>query len=134
MKRVMSLGKKYKLNPWCLGPYEILKHVRSVSYALELPIELARVYPMIHESVIKKCTRHPLVILALEVLGVYVNLSNEEVLDEISHRQVKRLKNKEIIFVKVLWWNRLVETFTWEAKTDMMSCYPYLIPSTPIQI
>ena len=37
------------------------------------------------------------------------NLSFEEVPVQIIHRQVKKLINKEVVSVKVLWKNHLVE-------------------------
>ncbi|WMV41079.1 hypothetical protein MTR67_034464 [Solanum verrucosum] len=48
-------------------------------------------------------------------------------------RQVKRLKNKEVSSVKVLWSNNLVEGATWEDEAEMKSRYPHLFPSSPIQ-
>ncbi|MBA0777549.1 hypothetical protein Gotri_005559, partial [Gossypium trilobum] len=39
-KKVIRFGRKGKLNPRFIGPYRILKHVRSVTYQLELPPEL----------------------------------------------------------------------------------------------
>nr|AAT38739.2 Integrase core domain containing protein [Solanum demissum] len=54
-------------------------------------------------------------------LGVDENLSYKEVPIEILDRQVKRLKNKEVASVKVLWRNHLVEGATWEAEVDMKS-------------
>ena len=49
------------------------------------------------------------------------NLSNEEVSVQILDRQVKKLRNKELVSVKVLWKNHLLEGATWEAETDMKS-------------
>ncbi|WMV08157.1 hypothetical protein MTR67_001542 [Solanum verrucosum] len=66
-------------------------------------------------------------------LGVGESLSYEEVLVEILDLQVKRLRNKEVASMKVLWRNHFVEVATWEAEADMKSRYPYLFPSTPIQ-
>ncbi|WMV54862.1 hypothetical protein MTR67_048247 [Solanum verrucosum] len=51
----------------------------------------------------------------------------------ILDRQVKRLRNKEIASIKVLWRNNLVKGATWEAEADMKSRYPHFFPSTPIQ-
>ncbi|WP_368859991.1 hypothetical protein [Microbacterium sp. C7(2022)] len=34
-------------------------------------------------------------------------------------RQVKRLRNKDIPSVKVLWKNQQAESATWEAEADM---------------
>ena len=68
-------------------------------------------------------------ILPLDGLGVNEYLSYEEVPVEILDRQVKRLRNKEIATVKVLWRNHVIEGTTWEAEADMRSRYPYLFSS-----
>ena len=62
-------------------------------------------------------------------LGVNENLSYEEVPVEILDHQVKRLRNKEVANMKVLWHNLLDEVTKWEAKTDMRSRYPHLFCS-----
>ncbi|KAH0639227.1 hypothetical protein KY285_035813 [Solanum tuberosum] len=107
MKGVMRFGKKGKLSPRYVGPYEILKRVG------------------------KKCIGDPVSIPPLEGLGVNENLSYAEVPVQILDRQVKKLRNKEVASVKVLWKNHLVEGATWEAEADMKSRYPHLFPPTP---
>ena len=57
-------------------------------------------------------------------------MTYEEVPVEILDRQVKRLRNKEIASVKVLWRNQKVESATWEAEDDMKKRYPHLFSST----
>ncbi|XP_015167327.1 uncharacterized protein [Solanum tuberosum] len=99
----MRFGKKGKLSPWYVGPYEILKRVGKVAYELKLPIELAPIQPVFHISMLKKCIGDPVSILHLEGLGV-----TEEVPVEILNRHVKKLRNKEAASVKVLWRNHLV--------------------------
>jgi len=133
MKGVMRFDRKGKLSPRYVGPYEILKRVGKVAYELKLPIELAPVHPVFHISMLKKCIGDPVSILPLEGLGVNENLSYEEVPVEILDRQVKKLRNKEVASVKVLWRNHLVEGATWEAEADMKSRYPHLFPPTPSQ-
>jgi len=133
MKGVMRFGKKGKLRPRYVGPYEILKRVEKVAYELKLPIELAPVHPVFHISMLKKCIGDPVSILPLEGLGVNENLSYEEVPVKILDHQVKKLRNKEVASVKVLWRNHLVEGATWEAEADMKSRYPHLFPPTPSQ-
>ncbi|WMV24744.1 hypothetical protein MTR67_018129 [Solanum verrucosum] len=86
---------------------------------------MASVHPFFHASMLKTS------IVPLECLGVEENLSYEKVPVEILDRQVKKLKNKEVASVKVLWRNQLVECATWEAEDDMISRYPHLFPSTP---
>ncbi|WMV24817.1 hypothetical protein MTR67_018202 [Solanum verrucosum] len=112
MKGVMKFGKKGKLSPRYVGPYEILKRVEKVAYELKLPIKLAPVHPVFHIFMLKKCIGNPMSIVPLEGLGVNENLSYEKVSGEILDCQVKKLRNKEVASVKVLWRNHLVEGVT----------------------
>ena len=91
---------------------------------MKLPSELASVHPVFHVSMLKKCIDDPKSILPFEGLGAKDNLSFEEVLDQILDGQVKNLRNKEVVSVKVLWKNNLIEGTTWEAEADMKSRYP----------
>ncbi|TMX04373.1 hypothetical protein EJD97_009109 [Solanum chilense] len=67
-------------------------------------------------------------ILPIKVLGVDENLSYKEVSVEILDRQVKKLRNKEMDSVKVIWTNHLFEGATQEAEVDMKSRNPHLFP------
>jgi len=130
-KGVIRFDKKGKLSPRYVGPYQILKHVGKVAYELDLPNKLAPIHPVFHVSMLKKCIGDLVSIIPLEGLGVHESLSYEDVPVKILNRQVKRLRNKEIASVKVLWRNHLVEGATWEAEADMKSRYPHFFPSTP---
>ena len=96
-----------------------------------MPNDLASVHPIFHVSVLNKCVGDPTSIVPLECLGVKENLSYEEAPVEILDRQVKKLRNKEVASVKVLWRNHLVDGATWEVESDIMSRYPHLLPSAP---
>ena len=50
----MRFGRKGKLSPRYVGPYEILQCVGEVPYDLALPAELASVHPFFHVSLLKK--------------------------------------------------------------------------------
>ena len=102
MKGVVRFGYKGKLSPHYVGPYEILQRIAKVAYELKLPSELASVHPVFHVSMLKKCICDPVSILPIEGLGVEDNLSYEEVLVQILYRKVKKLRNKEVVSVKVL--------------------------------
>ncbi|WMV08643.1 hypothetical protein MTR67_002028 [Solanum verrucosum] len=41
MKGVMRFGKKWKLSPHYVGPYQILRRIDKVAYELELPSALS---------------------------------------------------------------------------------------------
>ncbi|XP_069150676.1 uncharacterized protein [Solanum lycopersicum] len=125
----MRFGRKGMLIPRYVGSYEILQRVGEVAYELALPAELASVHLVFHVSMLKKFVSDPPSILPVEGLEVDEILSNEEVPVEILDRHVKRLRNKEIATVKVLWRNHLVEGSTWEAEADIRSRYPNLFSS-----
>ena len=54
MKGVMRFGKKGKLSPKFIGPYEILARVGKVAYRLDLPNNLERVHNVFHVSQLRR--------------------------------------------------------------------------------
>ena len=100
-----------------------------MAYELKLPVELAAMYHVFHISLLKKCVGDPTSILPLESVAVKGSLSYEDVPVEILDRQVRRLRNKEVASVKVLWMSQSVEGATWEAEADKQAKYPHLFPS-----
>ncbi|GKC98924.1 hypothetical protein Tco_1169199, partial [Tanacetum coccineum] len=69
-KGVVCFGKRGKLNPRYVRPFKVLKKVGVVSYKLELPQELSRVYNTFHVSNLKKCYSDDLLAVPLEGLHV----------------------------------------------------------------
>ena len=65
MKGVMRFGKKGKLNPHYVVPYEILKRVGSVSYEWRFQNHLTMINLVFQVSMIKKCIGDPVGILPL---------------------------------------------------------------------
>ncbi|XP_049351873.1 uncharacterized protein LOC125816323 [Solanum verrucosum] len=129
MKGVMRFGKKGKLSPRYIGPYKIIRRVGQVAYELELPQELSTVHPVFHVSMLRKCIGDPSRITPTEDVHVTEDLTYEEVPITILDRQFKKLRNKEVASVKVLWRNQQVEEVTWEAEEAMKSKYPHLFQS-----
>ncbi|XP_010318646.1 uncharacterized protein [Solanum lycopersicum] len=115
---VMIFGKKGKLSYRYVGSNEIMKQVGKVAYELKLPSELDLVYAVFHVSMLKKCVGDLVSTLPIEGLEVNENLSYEEVPVEILDRQVKKLRNNEVVSIKVLWRNHLVKEATWEAEAN----------------
>ncbi|XP_070055256.1 uncharacterized protein [Nicotiana tomentosiformis] len=54
MKGVIRFGKKGKLSPWYIGPFEILERIEEVAYKLALPPSLDAVHPEFHVSMLLK--------------------------------------------------------------------------------
>ncbi|GKB51670.1 hypothetical protein Tco_0902423 [Tanacetum coccineum] len=101
-KWVIGFGKREKLNPRYIGPFKILAKVGTLTYRLELPEQLSRVYSIFHVSNLKKCfVDEPLAILLDEIqIDDKLNFIKEPV--EIMDREVKRLKQSRIPIMKVL--------------------------------
>ena len=68
-----------------------------------MPAELAPVHPAFHIPLFKKCMGDPASVVPLESVAVKDSLSYEDVPVEILDCQVRRLTNKEVALVKVLW-------------------------------
>ena len=54
MKGVMRFGKRGKLSPRYIGPFEVLKRVGEVAYELGCPPALSGVHPVFHVSMLKR--------------------------------------------------------------------------------
>lgn len=76
-----------------------------VAYELEFSLKMSMVHLVFYISMLRKFVGDSSSIVSLEDVNVEVNLTYEEVLVEILDRQVKKLRNKEVAFVKVLWRN-----------------------------
>ena len=70
---------------------------------------MTSVKTVLHVSMLNKCLGDPASILRFEGLGFEENLFYEEILVENLDSQVKKLRNKEVAKIKVLWRNHLVE-------------------------
>ncbi|XP_069155671.1 uncharacterized protein [Solanum lycopersicum] len=103
-----------------------MKRVGNVAYKLELPGKLAAMHPIFHISLLKKCASGQTCIVPLESVLVKNSIFYEDVPVDISDRQFKRLRNKEVASVKVLWMSQSVEEATWEGEEAMIAMYPYI--------
>ena len=56
---VVRFGKRGKLSPRFIGPFEILKRVGTVAYRLVLPPTMSGVHEVFHVSMLRKYTPDP---------------------------------------------------------------------------
>ncbi|KAL5563735.1 hypothetical protein UlMin_033482 [Ulmus minor] len=112
MKGVMRFGKRGKLSPRYIGPFEILEKVGRVAYRLALPLDLSSVHNVFRVSMLKKYVPDPTHVLEHEPIEVHEDLTYEEQPVQILDRKEKTLRNKAIPLVKVLWRNHKVEEAT----------------------
>ncbi|KAD2805491.1 hypothetical protein E3N88_38868 [Mikania micrantha] len=129
-KGVIRFGKRGKLNPRYIGPFEILKRIGPVAYQLNLPAELDGVHNVFHVSNLKKCLSDETLIVPLDEIQVDEQLRFVEEPVEIMDREVKQLKQSKIPIVKVRWNSKRGPEFTWEREDQMMRKYPHLFKQT----
>ena len=53
-KGVIRFGKRDKLSPRYIGPYQIIERIGPVAYKLNLPDELSRIHNVFHVSMLRK--------------------------------------------------------------------------------
>ena len=53
-RKILQFGKKGKLSPRFIGPYEILEQIGPVAYRLPLPPELAKLHNVFHVSMLRR--------------------------------------------------------------------------------
>ncbi|XP_016752773.1 uncharacterized protein [Gossypium hirsutum] len=85
------------------GVAEILKRVGPVTYQLDLPPELGRIHNVFHVSMLRRYRLDPSHIVLVEKIEVRPDLTFENEPVQILDRDVKVLRRKSILLVKVLW-------------------------------
>ncbi|GJS37816.1 hypothetical protein Tco_0536198 [Tanacetum coccineum] len=123
-KGVVYFGKKGKLAPRYVGPFEILERIGLVSYRLRLPEELNSVHDTFHVLNIKKCLANASLHVPLDEIKVDKTLHFVEEPIEIMDREIRKLKHREIAFVKVRWNSKHGPEFIWEHEDQMRIKYP----------
>ena len=130
MKGVIRFGKKGKLSPRYIGPFEILERIGKVTYKLSPryigPLELSFVHNVFHVSMLRKYILDPSHVWESDPIEVHEDFSYEEQPVHILDRKDKTLRNKVMLLVKVLWCNQKVEEATCERDDEMRIKYPYL--------
>ncbi|XP_059302256.1 uncharacterized protein LOC132054227 [Lycium ferocissimum] len=126
MKGVIQFGKRGKLSPRYVGPFEILCRIGDVAYELALPPGLSSVHPIVHVSMLKRYHSDGSYIVRWDSVLLDENLSYEEEPIMFLERQVRKLRSKEIASVKVQRKQRPVEEAIWETESNMRSRYPQL--------
>ncbi|GJW54382.1 putative reverse transcriptase domain-containing protein [Tanacetum coccineum] len=101
-KGVVRFGKKGKLAPRFVGPFEITERIGPVAYRLSLPEELNGVHDTFHVSNLKKCLADPTLQVPLDEIQVDDKLNFVEEPMEILEKEFKKFKRSRIAIVKVL--------------------------------
>ena len=125
-RKVLRFGKKGKLSPRFIGPYEVIERVGLVAYRLALPPSLEKIHNVFHVSMLRKYRSDPSHVLQVDDMAIDRDLTYEEEPVQILAREIKQLRRKTVPLVKVLWRNHKMEEATWEPEETMRVQYPHL--------
>ncbi|KAI3667562.1 hypothetical protein L6452_42628 [Arctium lappa] len=125
-KGLVRFGKRGKLSPRYIGPFEILERIGPIAYKLKLPQELSAIHDTFHVSNLKKCLSDESLVISPEEVQIDERLRFVEKPIEILDHEVKRLRRSKIPILKVHWKSRHGPEYTWEREYFMKHKYPYL--------
>ncbi|GJW61846.1 hypothetical protein Tco_0111181 [Tanacetum coccineum] len=125
-KGVVRFGKKEKLAPRFVRPFEITERIGPVAYRLRLPKELNGFHDTFHVPNLKKCLADPTLQVPLDEIQVDSKLNFVEEPVEVLEKEFKKLKRSRIAIVKVWWNSKRRPEFTWEREDQMKLKYSHL--------
>ena len=123
---VVNFGKRGKLLPRFVGPFEILEIVGTVAYQLALPPSMSGIHEVFHVSMLMKYTPDPAHVVDRGQIEVDTDVTFAEGPVCILDSRDKVLRRKTVRLVRVLWQHYGVEESTWEREDTMRATYPFL--------
>ena len=123
---VVRFGKRGKLSPRFIGPFEIFERVGTVAYRLDLLPSISGVHEVFHVSMLRRYTPDPAHVVDWGEIEVDTDGTFEEGLVCIMDSRDQVLRRKTVRLVRVLWQHRGVEELTWECEDTMRATYPFL--------
>ena len=123
---MVRFGKRGKLLPRYIEPFEILERVGTVAYRFLLPPSLSGVHEVFHVSMLQKYTPDPAHVVDWGEIIVDTDETFEEGPMRILDSQDKVLRRKSVRLVQVLWQLRGVKEVTSESEDTMRTTYPFL--------
>nr|CAD1829459.1 unnamed protein product [Ananas comosus var. bracteatus] len=128
---IKRFGIRGKLSPRFIRQYEILERVDPVAYRLALPPNLSAVHNVFHISILRKYIFDPTHVLDATPVDLQDDVSFEEQPVRILTREVRKLQNRDIPYVKILWSNHGEWEATWELESALQEHYPHLFQMEP---
>ena len=123
---VVRLGKRGKLSPRFIGPFEILERVGTVAYRLTLPSSMSGVHEVFHVPMLRKYTPDPAHVVDWGQIEVDRDGTFEKGPVRIFDSRDQVLRRKTVRLVLVLWRHHGVEESMWEREDTIWATYPFL--------
>ncbi|KAA3469679.1 DNA/RNA polymerases superfamily protein [Gossypium australe] len=92
-KKVLQFGRKGKLSPQFIGPYEVIERIGPVAYRLALPPELYKIHNVFHSD--------PSHVISSTEVEIQLDMTYSEEPIKILAHETKELRNKKVALVKV---------------------------------
>ncbi|XP_040939879.1 uncharacterized protein [Gossypium hirsutum] len=73
-KKVLRFGRKGKLSPRFIGPYQVVRQIGPVAYQLELPPNLSQIHDVFHVSMLRRYHSDPSHVVAVEEIELIKTL------------------------------------------------------------
>ncbi|KAA3487180.1 DNA/RNA polymerases superfamily protein [Gossypium australe] len=115
-KKILRFCRKGKLSPRFIGSYEIIERIGPVAYRLELPIKLKKIHNVFHVSMLRRYRSDPSHVISPLKIEIQPDMTYNEEPIRILAREIKKLRNKRIALVKILWQRHGVKEATWETE------------------
>ena len=109
---MVRFGKRGKLSPRYIGPFELLERVGTIAYRLALPPSLSSVHEVFHVFMLRKYTPDPAHVVDWGEIIVDMDENFEEGPVHIMDSQDQVLRSKTVRLMKVLWQHRGLEEAT----------------------
>ena len=123
---MVRFGKRGKLSPRFIRPFEILERVGTVAYRLPLLPSMSSVHEVFHVSMLRKYTPDPAHVVDWGQIEVDTDGTFEEGPVCIVGSRDQVLLRKTVRLVLVLWRHHGVEESTREREDTMRATYPFL--------
>ena len=118
---MVKFGKRGKLSPRFIGPFEILERIGTVEKRLALPPSMSGVHEVFHVSMLWKYTPDPAHVVDWGQIEVDTDGTFEEGLVCIVDSRDQILRRKTVRLVRVLWRHYGVEESTWESEDTIQA-------------
>ena len=124
---VVRFGKRGKLSPRFIGPFEILERMGTVAYRLALSPSMSGVHEVLHVSMLREYTPDPAHVVDWGQIEIDMDGTFEEGPVYIVDSRYQVLRRKTVRQVRVLWRRCGAEESTWEREDTMRDTYPFCL-------
>ena len=123
---VVRFGKRGKLSPRFIRPFELLERLGTIAYRLALLPNMSGVHEVFHVSMLRRYTPDPTHVVDWGEIEVDIDGTFKEGIVCIMDRRDQVLRRKTVRLVRVLWRHHGVEESTWDREDTMRATYTFL--------